>query len=81
MPYVHLLMAPYLYIAETQWVLHQQRKILHEEILALSKRYGKICSFWIGTHYVVVLSGYEAINQALVSKVTCSSKDQPFYQV
>ena len=45
-----------------------QVQALHHTFLELTKTYGKIFGFWVGSQYIVVFNGYEALHQALVKQ-------------
>ena len=53
-----------------------QKKRVHISLLDASQRYGKIFSFWIGEKFVVVLTGFDAIQAALV-KHSHTFSDRP----
>ena len=55
-----------------------QKKRTHLSLLDASERYGKVFSFWIGKQFVVALTGFDAIQQALMKQAHVYS-DRSFY--
>ena len=56
-------------ILGSNWFLKKmQGQSLHMKFLELSKTYGNIFGFWVGSYYVVILNGYKAIHEAFVQQ-------------